>query len=35
MTETGVTETLEVSTMMLKMDLRYIEYGYVDWIHLA
>ena len=34
MTEMGVTET-EVSRMLLKMDLRDIEYGRVDWIQLA
>jgi len=35
MTELSVTETLELSRMMLKMDLRDTEYGCVDWIHLV
>jgi hypothetical protein len=35
MTEMSVTETLELSRMMLKMDLRDTEYGCVDWIHLV
>jgi hypothetical protein len=35
MTEMDVTETLEVSRSMLKLDPRDIEYGCVDWIHLV
>jgi hypothetical protein len=35
MTEKSVTETHEGRRIMLKMDLRDTEYGYVNWIHPA